>query len=259
MPKLIIVAGCNGAGKTTSSFIILPEILHCEEFVNADNIAAGISPLHPESVAFEAGRIMLTRIDQLMQAKADFAFETTLSTRSYVPLIKKAKDAGYTVTLCYFWLRSAQQAKNRVSSRVAKGGHHIPDDVITRRYGRSLHNLTALYTPIADKWLVYNNSDDEPTLVAEGERGYLKEIHQPHIWQLITKTYDVMEPTTPRMSELARQLTEALRKGVRKLVEHNAKLDQDMVYSDAQGNVQIVPAKEVLKKWEEEEKAAAGR
>ncbi len=257
MPKLFIVAGCNGAGKTTSSFVVMPEVLHCKEFVNADSIAAGLSPFHPESVAIEAGRLMLRRISLLMEAKENFAFETTLSTRSYIQLIKKARAAGYHVTLCYFWLSSPQQAQNRVRSRVAKGGHHIPENMITRRYQRSVDNLAELYIPVVDKWVVYNNSGEEPQLVAEGEKGFVKEIHQSDIWQLITKTHEIMEPTTPQMSEFARTLTEALRKGVRKLVEYNAKLDQDMVYDDGKGGVRIVPAKEVLKKWEEREKAAA--
>lgn len=103
MPSLYIIAGCNGAGKTTVSFTMLPEILKCKEFVNADAIAAGLSPFNVESVAFEAGRIMLQRIQQLMVEKEDFAFETTLSTRSYVSLIKKARTNGYKVTLLYFW------------------------------------------------------------------------------------------------------------------------------------------------------------
>ena len=257
MPKLFIVAGCNGAGKTTSSFVVMPETLHCKEFVNADGIAAGLSPFNPESVAIEAGRLMLTRISQLMQAKEDFAFETTLSTRSYIQLIKKAKEAGYSVTLCYFWLSSPQQAQNRVRSRVAKGGHHIPGDVIIRRYERSVHNLTELYITVVDKWVVYDNSDKNPELVAEGEKGYIREIHRFETWQRITKTHEIMEPATPRMSEFAHTLTEALQKGVRKLVEYNAKLDQDMVYGDHNGNVYHVPAKEVLRQWEQEEKEKA--
>jgi len=140
MPNLYIIAGCNGAGKTTASYTILPEILDCREFVNADNIAAGLSPFNPESVAIEAGRIMLKRIDELLNEGADFALETTLSTRSYVPFIKKAKQAGYEVTLLYFWLDSPQTAYNRVAKRVSEGGHDIPIDVIKRRYFRGIKN-----------------------------------------------------------------------------------------------------------------------
>lgn len=134
MPDLYIISGCNGSGKTTASYTILPEILNCMEFVNADNIAHGLFPLNPESVALESGRIMLRRIRELMIAQVDFAFETTLSTRSYVSLIKQAQQAGYKVSLLYFWLGSPELAIARVAKRVSKGGHHIPENVIRRRY-----------------------------------------------------------------------------------------------------------------------------
>src|SRR5690606_29723799 len=144
MPNLYIIAGCNGAGKTTASYTILPEILDCKEFVNVDNIA-GLSPFNPESVALEAGRIMLTRIHELLEERVDFAFETTLATRSYVSLIKRAKVKGYTIVLLYFWLDSPEQAVKRVAKRVAKGGHHIPDNVLIRRYFRGGYIICCIY------------------------------------------------------------------------------------------------------------------
>lgn len=170
--------------------------------------------------------------------------------------IGQATAAGYTIVLCYFWLRSAAQAQERVRSRIAKGGHHIPDKVITRRYRRSVANLNETYLHISDRWMVYDNSGQSPVIVAEGEE-FSKTVHQYNTWSLITKTHEVMEPTTPQMSEFARQFTEALQKGVRKLVEYNARLDQTMVYSDNDGNVIHVPAKEVLKNWEEEDRKKA--
>lgn len=133
MPNLYIIAGCNGAGKTTASYTILPEVLDCYEFVNADSIAAGLSPFSPETVAFEAGGIMLNRIRQLLDEQKDFAFETTLATRSYLPLIKDAKKRGYIVTLLYFSLSSPEVAIKRVAKRVAQGGHNIPIEVIIRQ------------------------------------------------------------------------------------------------------------------------------
>jgi predicted ABC-type ATPase len=117
MPNLYIIAGCNGAGKTTASLTILPEILNCREFVNADNIAAGLSPFNPESVAIEAGRLMLSRIHELMKTGVDFAFETTLATRSYVSLIREAHQIGYRVTLLFIWLDSPETAMQRVADR----------------------------------------------------------------------------------------------------------------------------------------------
>ena len=147
MSNLYIIAGCNGAGKTTASYTILPEMLNCKEFVNADSIDEGLSPFNYESVAFEAGRIMLQRIHQLMEEKVDFAFETTLAAKSYVPLIKSAKRFGYEITLLYFWLNSPELAKQRVALRVKKGGHNIPHEIIERRYYRGIYNFFNLYIP----------------------------------------------------------------------------------------------------------------
>ena len=145
--KLYIIAGCNGAGKTTASFNILPEMLNCQEFVNADEIARGISPFHPENVALEAGRIMLNRIDELIRESSDFAFETTLSTRSFKGTIERAKAKGYSITLIYFWLESTELAIKRVETRVEEGGHNIPTDTIVRRYYGGLRNLFNLSHP----------------------------------------------------------------------------------------------------------------
>ncbi|HEY4151421.1 MAG TPA: zeta toxin family protein, partial [Chitinophagaceae bacterium] len=162
LPNLYIIAGCNGAGKTTASFTILPEILNCKEFVNADNIAAGLSPFNPESVAIEAGRLMLLRIHELMRTGADFAFETTLASRSYVSLVRYAQQIGYTITLLFIWLDSPETAIQRVADRVAEGGHNIPEDVIKRRYYRGIFNLMNLYMPICDRWIIVNNKTIVP-------------------------------------------------------------------------------------------------
>ena len=184
MANLYIISGCNGAGKTTASYTILPEILDCKEFVNADNIAADLSPFNPEKVALEAGRIMLTRIYDLLEERADFAFETTLSTRSYVSLIKTAKEKGYDVTLLYFWLDSPEQAIKRVAKRVAKGGHHIPEHVVKRRYFRGIKNLIELYIPLSNRWMVFDNMDVEPTLVAKCDE-FGKAVLNDEIWSII--------------------------------------------------------------------------
>ena len=185
MHNLYIVAGCNGAGKTTASYTILPEMLHCNEFVNADNIASGISPFNAESVTIEAGRIMLHRIYELMAAQKDFAIETTLTGRAYVSLIHKAKKAGYKITLLYIWLNSPQLAIQRVENRVKNGGHNIPQDVIKRRYYRGISNLFSLFMPICDAWIVADNSLDELTLIAEGENSFEKNIKNNEIWNKI--------------------------------------------------------------------------
>lgn len=168
MPNLYIIAGCNGAGKTTASFTVLPEMLDCEEFINADEIAKGLSPLNPDKAAIEAGRIMLSKIDKLISNQLDFAFETTLSTKSYVNTIKKARDFGYNVTLVFFYLDSEDLAIERVKTRVLEGGHNIPKPVIIRRYFAGLRNLFKLYTPICDYWMLFDNSQLHSELIAEG-------------------------------------------------------------------------------------------
>jgi predicted ABC-type ATPase len=187
MPSLYIIAGCNGAGKTTASFTILPEILKCKEFVNADSIAAGLSPFNVESVAFEAGRIMLERINQLMEEKEDFAFETTLATRSYATLIKKARTNGYRVNLFYFWLISPAFAKQRVAKRVSQGGHNIPSEIVERRYYRGVANLLNLYLPVVDNWLVIDNMEVEPNIIAKGSITGDRLILNSELWNVLLK------------------------------------------------------------------------
>jgi predicted ABC-type ATPase len=165
--NLYVITGCNGAGKTTASFTILPEIIKCKEFVNADEIAKGLSPFQPESVSFESGRIMLHRIDELFAAKINFAFETTLSSKIYQQKILKAKAEGYFITLLFFWLQNTDLAKERVRIRVLEGGHHIPDEVVERRYIRGIKNLFSLYIPIVDEVLIFDNSIGKIKLIAE--------------------------------------------------------------------------------------------
>lgn len=168
MKKLYVIAGCNGAGKTTASYTILPEMLDCKEFVNADEIARGISPFQPEKVKIEAGRMMLKKIKHLLEAGESFAFETTLSTKSYVTFIEKAKQLGYQVTCLFFWLDSEELAISRVATRVKEGGHHIPEDVIRRRYKSGLKNFFNLFLHRVDNWLFVNNSGDSYEIIAEG-------------------------------------------------------------------------------------------
>lgn len=168
MKKLYIIAGCNGAGKTTASYTILPEILDCKEFVNADEIAKGISPFQPEKVGIEAGRLMLKRIKKLLESGESFAFETTLSTRSYAKFIDRAKQLDYQVTCLFFLLDSEELAISRVETRVKEGGHHIPTDVIRRRYKGGLKNFFNLFLAKVDNWLLVNNSGDNYEIIAEG-------------------------------------------------------------------------------------------
>ena len=165
--NLYIIAGCNGAGKTTASFTILPEILDCKEFVNADEIAKGLSPFQPEKVSFEAGRIMLKRINELLETNENFAFETTLATKSYKSKIIEAKSKNYNVTLLFFWLQNVELAIERVKTRVIEGGHNIETEVIKRRYLNGIKNLFEVYLPIADEVMIFDNSEGKHDLIAK--------------------------------------------------------------------------------------------
>ena len=188
MPNLYIISGCNGAGKTTASFTIFPDILDCRQFVNADNIAYGLSPFDVESVALEAGKIMLQRINELLVLGDDFAIETTLTTRSYVSLIQKAKGLGYKVSLIYIWLNSPQLAIERVAERVKNGGHNIPTDVIERRYFRGVKNLFELFIPICDLWTVADNTYGNLIQVAS-KNEIENVIEDVELWNVINKQF----------------------------------------------------------------------
>lgn len=187
-PNLYIIAGPNGAGKTTASYTLLPEILNCYNFVNADEIARGLSPFAPALVDIQAARIMLNRIEELLMMGVDFAIETTLASRSYVGFIRRAQSLGYKVELVFFYLESPEQAIRRVAQRVSQGGHNIPEEVIRRRFSAGLHNLTHLYLPICDSMLVFNNTEGEPHLLAELESSSHKlHIHDAEAWAKITQ------------------------------------------------------------------------
>ena len=189
MSKLYIIAGCNGAGKTTASYTILPEILDCKEFVNADEIAKGLSPFQPEKVAFEAGRIMLNRLDELLKEKVDFAFETTLASKTFSNFIDKAKSANYEVTLIFFWLNSKELAIERVKTRVDEGGHNIPKDVIVRRYKRGLTNFFNIYKEKVDNWMFIDNSGKPYTEIAKSNKGN-NTINNKVKWMQIASRYE---------------------------------------------------------------------
>jgi predicted ABC-type ATPase len=183
MPRLFIIAGCNGAGKTTASYTMMPEMLEMSELVNADEIAKGLSPFNPDSVAIQAGKIMLMRVRELIQAGSDFAFETTLATKSYYYLIKEAQEKGYFVTLLYLWLPSPEQAIKRVAQRVTEGGHNIPESTIRRRYRAGIKNLFNIYMPVTDYWMIYDSGDiNYGKKIAVGTKNETKTIYDALIY-----------------------------------------------------------------------------
>jgi len=185
MMNLYIIAGCNGAGKTTASYTILPEILDCREFVNADEIARGLSPFQPEKKAIEAGRIMLREIERLLNDKSTFAFETTLASKTYKNTIIKAQERGYIVTLLFFWLQTIELAKKRVQERVSDGGHNIDSITIERRYLSGIRNLFDVYIEVVDEVLIFDNSEGKHELIA-------KKINKSDITILNTNKYNLL-------------------------------------------------------------------
>jgi predicted ABC-type ATPase len=168
-----VMAGPNGAGKTTFASEFLPDFVQCREFLNADLIAAGLSPFAPETQDIRAGRLLLERIGELARAKADFGYETTLSGRTYLKLLGNMKKAGYRVVLFFLWLPSAELAIARVENRVRQGGHSVPAEAIRRRYASGLRNLFRLYRPILDGWWLYDASRLAPKLIASEENKHL--------------------------------------------------------------------------------------
>lgn len=186
MPTFYIISGCNGAGKTTTSFTLLPDIMNCKEFVNADEIAKGLSPFQPDKAAIDAGRIMIKRMEDLLLRNQDFAVETTLATRSYVEFIRRAKEKGYKITLIYFWLNSVDLAIERVRARVASGGHNIPEATIRRRYSAGNKNLSELYLNVVDEWLIVDNSTVPPEVVGNKGKGAPPTINNQEKFNIIT-------------------------------------------------------------------------
>ncbi len=166
--KIIIIAGPNGAGKTTFAREFLPNEAACPVFVNADLIAAGLSPFNPEVAAIAAGRLMLEQIADHARRGQSFAFETTLSGRGYVRLIRQWRSEGYLVVLFFLCLASPEEAIARVAERVAQGGHHVPEEVIRRRFAAGLQNFETLYRKEVDFWRRYNNSSDVLEILDEG-------------------------------------------------------------------------------------------
>jgi predicted ABC-type ATPase len=167
-PRVVVLGGVNGAGKTTSAFELLVNVLNIPVFTNADAIARGLNQLNPELEAFRAGRVMLEWMKDLADQRRDFAFETTLAARTYVPWLKEMKSNGYQVLLYYTWLASAEVAIDRVALRVQSGGHHIPDEDVKRRYARSVRNFLELYRPLADHWELFDNTLGYRKLIAMG-------------------------------------------------------------------------------------------
>jgi predicted ABC-type ATPase len=167
--RIVIIAGPNGAGKTTFAREFLPQEANCPDFINVDLIAAGLSPFDPDRAALRAGRLMLQEIKRRVRAGESFAFETTLSGRSYAKAIPLWRAAGYHVKLIFLSLPNAELAVARVAARTAQGGHHVPEEVIRRRFDAGWRNFENLYRELVDTWVLYENSESKPVAMASGD------------------------------------------------------------------------------------------
>jgi predicted ABC-type ATPase len=189
-PQLVVLAGPNGSGKTTIATRFLKGELGVCEFVNADLIASGLSVFDPDLAAMAAGRVMLARLKELAFRRADFAFETTLASRSFAPWIAKLTAAGYRFHLLFLWLSSPELAVARVADRVRAGGHDVPEATIRRRYNAGLRNFFSLYSPLATTWeMLDNSSGGVVRKIASGRGNVTDVVRNPAIWSRIEKEY----------------------------------------------------------------------
>ncbi len=188
-PTCYVIAGPNGAGKTTFALRYLPEITGCKNFINADLIADGLSPLDPTKVQLAAGKTLLREIQSNVIKRVDFAFETTLSGRSYARLLKELRSKGWKVVLFYLWIPSAEFSRLRVEQRVESGGHDIPEEAILRRYKRTVSNFLNVFAPLCDEVFCYDNSNTEPIPVFSTV-GDKKEVLDTKRYQLILESCD---------------------------------------------------------------------
>ena len=189
-PNLYIIAGPNGAGKTTFARKFLPQYVECLEFVNADFIAGGLSPFAPERAAIHARRLVLEQIHSLAERRLDFGFETTLSGKTYVKLLQGMKEGGYLIHIFFLWITDVELALERIKLRVRNGGHHIPEDVVRRRFIRSLPNFLRIYKPLANSWVIFDNSGDIPRMIAIEESGKIEILDRDLFNILITFRVD---------------------------------------------------------------------
>jgi predicted ABC-type ATPase len=172
--ELYVIAGPNGTGKTTFAKTFLPKYADCRNFINADLIAEGLSPFSPEAAAMRAGRLVLDEISLFAQRNVPFAFETTLSGRTYLRLIQRLKEKGYRAHFFFLWVDSLEVSLSRIRERVIKGGHDVPEAVVRRRFERSIRNFFLHYRGLADSWYLFDNSGARPSLIAFEREGEIR-------------------------------------------------------------------------------------
>jgi predicted ABC-type ATPase len=252
VPNLFIIAGPNGAGKTTYARDFLPAEMRCHEFVNADLIAAGLSPFNPASAEFEAGRIMVRRLKQLFAERADFAFETTLSSYGYVSLLEDMRQAGYRIRLDFLWVPDLEITRRRVRSRVVKGGHDIPEEVQRRRFGKGIRLLAEHYRSLVHWWRLYDNSGESPHLVAQEKDGVFEAADAARLALLersasvrfmpATPSGQLAEPAVMTFEEETRRSVRAMRRAYARVVLENKAWGLPVIqWRDGIGVVEVPP------------------
>ena len=182
-----IIAGPNGSGKTTFAKLFLPDYVNCPNFVNADLIAQGLAPFEPRAAAIKAGKLVLQQIHEYARRGVDFAFETTLSGKSYVGLLTELKARGYALHLFFLWLPSAELAIARIKERVQEGGHHVPAEDVRRRFARGTNNFFTLYESLLDSWMLFDNSKAKPILIAKRKNSH-REVVNNDLFTIIQKS-----------------------------------------------------------------------
>jgi predicted ABC-type ATPase len=185
---LYVIAGPNGVGKTTFATKFLPKYANCKNFVNADLIASGMSPFSPEAATIRAGRLMLSEIKFFARRRVPFSFESTLSGRSYLRLVRQLKKQGYKVHLFFLWVDTVDVALARVKERVLKGGHDVPQSVLRRRFVRSIRNFLLDYRPLADSWYLFDNTRTKPQIIAIGKDNRVR-VMKPDTYSVLVTRY----------------------------------------------------------------------
>lgn len=232
-PRVVVLAGPNGAGKSSTARQVIPNSLGISEFVNADTIAAGLSGFAPENVAFQAGRILLRRIRELRSEHTSFAFETTLASRSFVPFLAECRRMGYELHVLYVSVADADLAVGRVAKRVAAGGHSVPETTVRRRFRTGRANFLALYRPLADRWAVFDNSQDQPTLVASGGIATPTVVSLPQIWRTfehpVGGVREVVETPLPTLDALLASIDAGAKAAIAEVLEEHRRMGRKIV------------------------------
>jgi predicted ABC-type ATPase len=251
MPRVVVLAGINGAGKTTASHNLLRGVLDIPTFVNADAIARGLNGLHPESMSIVAGRVMLQHLKELVASREEFAFETTLASRSYARFLQNLRGLGYEVYIFYYWLESVEIAIGRVETRVQAGGHHVPEYTIRHRYSQSIRNFFELYRPHAHYWEVHETSSRDKHLIGSGFGHVDYQVVDPLRWRQFADAHKVEESKIRpvQLSALSRRIQESHEQSTREALLEHARLGRSVCEGNGNGGVTWVEPRTIFARY----------